>query len=79
MPCCFYFQTSSCCFLNGTNSMAKSQINSTVNIADSAKISFWKFPLIYFQVFMEFQSEGLSCYQCQEQKLSSSTHQKGWH
>ena len=48
LPCCFYFQTGSSCFFNGTNSTAKTQKSRTTNRADSVKISCWKVPLIYF-------------------------------
>ena len=50
LPCCFYFQTVSWCFLNGKNSTSKTQINVTANRADRVNISVWKVPLVYFPI-----------------------------
>ena len=48
LPCFFKFQTVSCCFISGKNSINKAQMNSTTNRSDSVKISEWKVTLIYF-------------------------------
>ena len=50
IPCCFYFQTVSWFFLEGKNKTANVQMNSTMNRAESVKISCWKVPLIYFSI-----------------------------
>ena len=44
---CVFFQTAYCVLIDGTNSTAKAQTNSTANISDSFNISGWKIPLIY--------------------------------